>query len=290
MPSKKQLAFMASLGYAQQSPDAVVQSLADMGYAAVEWTFGFFNPRATSLSERQRLVAVTRDAGLEVSEVVVQQDVVKTDEAARRDAVALVLECIDAAADAGVQALNVFTGPAPWNPAAPKVPDDLPAGEAWGMVFDAFDAWVPAAEDKGVDLAVEGVWGMMAHDFYTTRFLIDRYDSPRLGVNLDPSHDVLVGNFDCGWIARQWGERIKHVHLKDAIGVAEAGKFLFPLLGEGRVDWVSFGEALDEIGYGGFMSVEFESFQYYATVLGQDVADAARISYMQACKLLSLDP
>ena len=170
MPSKKQLAFMASLGYAQQSPEAVARSLAGIGYAGVEWTMGFFNPRQKSLADRQRLVAVTRDAGLEVSEVVVQQDVVKMDEAARRDTVALVLECIDAAAQVGVPALNVFTGPAPWNPDAPKVPEDISAGAAWGMIFEAFDAWVPAAQDKGVDLAVEGVWGMMAHDFYTARF------------------------------------------------------------------------------------------------------------------------
>ena len=288
MPAKQQLAFMASLGYGQMPPEDVARSLADIGYAAVEWPLGFFNPRTKGPRERKGLVDATHDAGLEVSELVVQQDFVKTDEPERRDTIALVAECIDAAAEMGVGTLNLFTGPARWNPSAPRVPEDLSEGQAWAMVFDAFDALVPKAQERGVDLAVEGVWGMMAHDFYTTRFLLDRYDSRRLGVNFDPSHDVLVGNFDSGWIARQWGDRIMHVHLKDAIGVAEPGRFLFPMLGEGRVDWPGFAAALDDLGYRGFLSVEFESFQYYGTVLGGDAAQAARLSFGQACRLLGL--
>ena len=37
---------------------------------------------------------------------------------------------------------------------------------------------------------------------------------------------------------------------------------LFPVLGEGFVDWKSFIAAVEEIGYEGVMSVEFESFKY----------------------------
>ena len=68
---------------------------------------------------------------------------------------------------------------------------------------------------------------MLCHDFYTAKFLIDYFNSQYLGVNFDPSHDILAGNMDIGWIIRQWGkERIKHIHLKDAVGTQEQGKFV----------------------------------------------------------------
>jgi sugar phosphate isomerase/epimerase len=56
--------------------------------------------------------------------------------------------------------------------------------------------------------------------------------------------------------------------------------FCFPLLGEGAVDWRAFFDALDDIGYDGFMTVEFESFAYYRRVL-QDPSKAAALSIEQ---------
>jgi sugar phosphate isomerase/epimerase len=57
--------------------------------------------------------------------------------------------------------------------------------------------------------------------------------------------------------------------------------FIFPLLGEGVVDWPAFMDALDDVGYDGFLTVEFESFVYYRTVLKNDPARAATISMEQ---------
>ena len=73
---------------------------------------------------------------------------------------------------------------------------------------------------------------MICHNFFTTHYLIETFDSPRLGVNYDPSHDVLVGIEDVSWVIRQWAarKRIKHVHLKDAAGTADGERFLFPML------------------------------------------------------------
>ena len=279
--SRIKLGFMASLGYGQMSPEDVVRSLASIGYEGVEWTLAHFNPRTKSPADLASLVEITRDGGLQVSEAVVQQDVVCLDDAARADRVALALECIVAAGQAGISTLNFFTGPAPWDPSAPVVGRDIAMGTAWQQMLDAFDQFVPAADRAGVAIAVEGVWGHLCHDYFTTLALIDHYRQPCLGVNFDPSHDVLYGNTDAGWLVRQWGPAIKHCHLKDAVGVPSDGKFLFPFLGEGNVDWPAFFGALDEIGYDGFCSVEFESFGYLAKVMGGDIETAARMSFEQ---------
>jgi sugar phosphate isomerase/epimerase len=280
-------AFMASLSYTQMAPQEVVHSLAHLGYQAVEWTLSHFNPRTHTETELKGLVDITHQAGLDISEVVVQQDVVCLDETRRQDRIALCLECIAAAAACGVSTLNFFSGPAPWDPAAPQVGRNISLGQAWGQILDAYDRFVRAAEEHRVKIAVEGVWGMVCHDYYSTLKLIEHYDSPTLGVNLDPSHDILVGNLDSGWIARQWGrERIHHVHLKDAVGTPQPGQFLFPMLGEGLVPWNDFFRALDEIGYAGYCSVEFESFAYHDRVLKGDTQEAARLSMEQIRQLL----
>ena len=60
------------------------------------------------------------------------------------------------------------------------------------------------------------------------------------------------------------------------IGIQEEGKFLFPFIGEGNVDWKGMFDALREIGYAGYCSVEFESYTYHNHVLKGDTVEAAR--------------
>jgi sugar phosphate isomerase/epimerase len=271
------IGFMASLGLARMPATRVVAELRALGYRAVEWTAVHFNPRTKSATELRGLVEMARNEGLATSEVVVQQDYVTTDEARRADRIAYTLEAIEACAEAGVSTVNLFTGPAPWDESAPRIPAGLSLGAAWDMVTDAFRLIVPALERYQVHGAVEGVFGMICNDYRSTEALIESFGSPWLGVNFDPSHGTLRDDSDTGWIVRQWGKRrIKHVHLKDAVGIPEIGKFVFPLLGEGNVDWKGMFAALRDIEYEGWLSVEFESFAYHERVLKGDTVEAAR--------------
>ncbi len=284
------IGFLAGLGFMQQPAAEVTQTLADLGYDAVEWTLNHFHPRAHTAAQRRETVEAARNAGLAISGVVMEQDYVCLDEAVRNDRIALTIEAIEACAEAGIPGVNLFTGPAPWDPNAPKIPSDISEWMAWQIVLEAFGIIAAALEKNQIHGCVENVWGHLCNDYYTLRPLIDQMNSPWLGVNFDPSHDVLKGNFDTGWIVRQWGkERIHHVHLKDAIGVQVEGQFLFPMLGEGRVDWPGMFGALDEIGYEGYCSIEFESFTYYANVLKGNAGEAARRALADLQALLHND-
>jgi sugar phosphate isomerase/epimerase len=277
--------FLAGLDFAALPAARVADELATLGYVAVSWPLARFDPSTTSAADRRRLVDDTRAPGLAVSEWVVQLDFVHPDAAVRRERLGRAADALRAVADLdlGGQAIpapvNLFSGPAPWDPGAPRLGRDLTEGQAWDMVRAAFDVLVPLAEETGVDLAVEGVFGHLVHDYYTTLELLRHYDSPRLGINVDPSHGILVGN-DIPWAVRQWGWRIRHIHLKDAVGRPGmfGETFIFPLLGEGQVPWAGFFAALDAIGYRGHLSVEFESWDYYRQVLGSDPVAAARLS------------
>ena len=280
------IGFIPGGSYRKMACGEICADLRSIGYDAVEWFLDFVHPDTMSVSEIKNVFDESKAAGLEVSEIIVQQDLVVLDSDERKRNAELVLRCIELYASLGVNTINLFTGPQPWLAKPVRVGFEIKAGDAWAMVFDAFDRFVPAAEKNGMALAVENVFGMLCHDFFTNQHLNRRYNSPCLGVNFDPSHDVLSGNLDSGWLAEQWGkDKIKHVHLKDAAGVPRMGEFVFPLLGEGRVNWPAFAAAMKKINYEDVMSVEFESFDYLKNILGGDMSKAARIS-MDAVRIL----
>jgi sugar phosphate isomerase/epimerase len=274
------LAFLAREGFERWEPADICRELAAIGYLGVEWSRLHFKPREMSHSQLELLASIPGHFGMDVSEIFIALDYVVWDETTRRDHIELTKECIAAAAETGVNVVNVSTGPQRWMPGHVRIPEEMSEGTAWGMVFDAFDQILPVAEANQVYLALEGVWGMVAHDYYTTLPLFLKYDSDYLGINMDPSHGNLCRN-DIPWVVEQWGSRIKHSHLKDSIGLPghDGDTFIFPLLGEGQVDWGAYFDAMEGIGYDGFYSVEFESFFYYNRVLKGDMLAAARISW-----------
>lgn len=288
MINSRKFAFMASLDFASWQPERILESLSNLGYDGVEWTLSHFNPRTKSREELRKLAELIKSYGLEVSEVVVQQDVVNLNEKIRRDRIELVKECIEVVSEVGVNIINLFSGPAPWDPKAPRIPEDISEGKAWEQVLEAYQEFVKLAEKSKVYLAVEAVWGHLCHDYYTTKELMSSFDSEFLGINMDPSPCCLYGN-DIPWVIKKWGKKIKHVHLKDVAGKPgfHGKDFIFPLLGEGIVDWKGFFKALDEIEYKGFFSVEFESFNYYRNVLKNDPLKAAEISMEQIKELIN---
>ena len=142
------------------------------------------------------------------------------------------------------------------------------------------------AEEEKVYLAVEACVGQIVHDYYSTLELLRHFDSPYLGLTLDPSHYLLYRN-DIPWAIRQLKGKIKHVHLKDAVGTPGVFglDFLFPILGEGAIDWKEFLCALQDIEYEGYLSAEFESFKYMDEVLGNNPQKAAKITMESLQKL-----
>lgn len=259
----------------EESIFKVAQTLKEIGYRAVEWKETSFNPHSDYETELKRAVRVTRKVGLEVSDFVILRDPI--DPQKRENNIKDVVEFIRASAKAGVNKVNTSTG---------GKPEKLSTQKAWDNLFFAFEEFVRVAEKERVCLVVEPVVGCLCHDFFTGEILLKKISSPWLCLTFDPSHYLLYRN-DIGWVIRQWKEKIKHVHIKDAVGVP--GKFgvdfLFPLLGEGGVNWNEVFQALEEINYDGWLSVEFESFGFMEKVLKNDFAQAARWS-MKSLKAL----
>ena len=85
------------------------------------------------------------------------------------------------------------------------------------------------------------------------------------------------------------GNRVRHIHVKDAVGrPGTLGEdFVFPFFGEGRVDWRAFFDALSKVEYQGYLSLEFENEAYFNNVCGGDWGLAAREARSRLKKFLN---
>jgi len=278
MINGRKTGFFAAGAFSDMPIEKACSILKNIGYDAIElhagWLDAFDNAGLRNVTEK------ITESGLVLSEVIVQQDYVTAFPEEHRLAIEETKRHMYRFAEAGINTINVFTGPRPWIPNRVIAGEHISVGKAWDMVFAAYDELVPLAEKLGIGLALENVWGMVCNDFFTAQYLIKRYNSPAFGVNYDPSHDMLAGNNDMEFNVTQWGkDNIKHIHMKDAAGIQKRGYVLFPQLGAGLVDWAGFCRGLDAIGYDGVLSVEYEAGQYMSTYINNDWVRAAEESY-----------
>ncbi len=254
--------------------ESCVRCLSGLGYRQVEFKRDSFLqeqlPKQFAMAAR-----VAGEQGLKVSNFVVLRDLVGGDE----QAIADVVETIEACSEAQVGLLNCCFGliPPPIAPPAEQwwAQAQPCHGPAWDNLVSALEEICAAAQRHGVVMVMEATIGAIVHDFYSIQELLARCDHPCLGLTLDPSHLFLYRN-DIPYAIRRLGDRIRHVHVKDAIGVPGTNlEFAFPVLGAGGIDWTAFFTALDEIDYAGALSAEYEQFKYMAVVLRNDPVPAA---------------
>ena len=287
MERKWKTAFLTILDYQTMDSKDVIESLKRVGYEGIEWTVeGHFDPDTKTTEQLKEIVECTRDAGMEVSQIMFHQDLISKDETWRKQRIERTVRVIEAAGICGAPAVSVLTGPSIWEDGHVRIGEDMSEGNAWAQAIEAIETFANAAESAGVLITTEAVYGMLAHDFYTHRYLLQKVPHSAHRINFDPSHYVLYGIEDMAWAIHEMQEYIAHVHIKDGIGIPQLNKFVFPLLGEGRVNWKDLFEALDAIGYDGYCSMEFESFRFYRQVLKNDPEAAARLLLEQVNELL----
>lgn len=138
--------------------------------------------------------------------------------------------------------------------------------DLWTPIFDVFD-------QCGVRYALEVHPTEIAFDYYTTQKLLKVFGNrPTLGLNFDPSHLVWQG-VDPSMFLQDFADRIYHVHMKDVkvtldgragvlgshieFGDTRRG-WNFVSLGHGDVDFDGIIRELNQMGYNGPLSVEWE--------------------------------
>jgi len=107
------------------------------------------------------------------------------------------------------------------------------------------------AEEYDIDLALEPEPGLVIESTKDLERTINVINSPRLKINLDIGHAFLTDNDVIKTIRRNC-TKIVHTHIEDIAGGIH--KHLLP--GEGEMNLTEIIRTLDEIGYGGYLTID----------------------------------
>jgi len=216
-----------------------------------------------NIDERHKSIlspAIWGDGKAEGVKARAAEDMIKTGEAAKR---------------LGVKIVNGFTGSSIWHllySFPPVTPGMIDAGykdfgKRWKPILDAY-------QKAGVKFALEVHPTEIAFDIVTAERALEAVDGhPAFGFNYDPSHLGYQG-VDYVEFLYRFKDRIFHVHMKDVawsqvpkvsgvfgghLPFGDPRRFWeFRSLGRGNVNFERIIRALNDIGYKGPLSVEWE--------------------------------
>ena len=102
--------------------------------------------------------------------------------------------------------------------------------------------------------------------------LIDDVGRSSLGINLDIGHAAVYGEELPETIHRS-AEQITGIHLEDIVG-GQRGKHYHRIPSEGDIDFQAVFDALDDIGYDGFATLELYTYPHTPDKAAQEAYDA----------------
>jgi sugar phosphate isomerase/epimerase len=174
----------------------------------------------------------------------------------------------------GVAVVNGFTGSSIWhlNYSFPPVPQKM-IDDGYKLLADRFNPILDVFGECGVKFALEVHPTEIAFDIYSAQRALEALDHrEEFGFNFDPSH-LLWQGVDPVEFIRAFPDRIYHVHIKDAITKLNGRSGIlashlnfgdprrgwdFRSPGRGAVNFEEIIRALNDIGYQGPLSVEWE--------------------------------
>lgn len=195
-------------------------------------------------------------------------------EAVRQRAAEEMKQTARAARRFGVNVVNGFTGSNTWHLLyffPPTSQEQVDAGyldfaARWNPILDTF-------EEQGVRFALEVHPSEIAYDLHTARRTLDAIGGRQsFGFNFDPSHLHWQG-VDSVRFIRAFPDRIFHVHVKDCTQTLDGESSIlashlsfgdprrgwdFRSPGRGDINFEEIIRALNQIGYDGPLSVEWE--------------------------------
>lgn len=192
------------------------------------------------------------------------------DEAIRTKAQNIVKRQLEVAAILGCQSILVIPGCVNAEFAAPGRVMDYE--KTYELSMDSLMKVKEYAEQYKVEIALENVWNKFLLSPMEMRDFIDKLDSPYVGSYLDIGN-VLANGFPEHWI-KTLGKRIKKVHFKD-YRMEPGGLNGFVDLLAGDVNYPAVTKALEEIGYGGWVTAEMiPNYKYYTETIIYNTSNA----------------
>ncbi len=256
-----------------------LQLAGDAGFDGIELNYDLENdlsPGATA-KDLRAIRATAEGIGIAISGVCSflywPYSLTDNDPARRSRGLELARSMIRAAHELGTDNLLVVPGAVhiPWRADHEPVPNDVCDRRA----REAVAQLVPLAEELGVSLNVENIFfnGYLMTPGEMNAF-VDHFESDHVRVHFDTGN-IMLFQFPEHWVAAL-GRRIGNVHFKEFTkkGTDHSLESFRPLL-DGTTDWPAVMEALEGIGYRGYLTFEyFHPFAHYPEALIYQTSDA----------------
>jgi len=263
-----ELAFSTNAYTRHSLPDAI-ERIADHGYDGVELLAD--EPHAYfpefDGDDEEAVREALAEAGIAVSNVnantatgyysdappepFFEPSLITNDDERREFRIEYTKRALDFAEATGSPAACVATGL--------SLPGCLPEA-AYANLLDSLDEVLDHAEAVGVDLGIEFEPELLIECTDEVLELIDDVGRDSLGVNLDIGHAAVYGEDIVESIHRSAGH-ITGVHLEDIVG-GRRGKHYHRIPGEGDIDFRAVFDALDDVGYDGFATLELYTYPH----------------------------
>ncbi len=256
-----------------------VQIAADAGFDAVEVNFsleGEFSAESSD-DEIRSIGRMAERAGIAISGVCSflfwPYSMTHPEEERRNRGLALAERMVDAARLLGTSNLLVVPGAvyAPWLEDSIPVPND----ECERLAKEAVRRLIPRAREAGVSVNIENIFanGFLFSPQEMAGF-VDSFESDTVGVHFDTGN-IMQYQFPEHWIPIL-GKRIRNIHLKEwDKRTHEFNLNTFRTLLDGTTNWPAVIDALEGIGYEGYLTFEyFHPHQHYPEALVYQTSDA----------------
>ncbi len=158
------------------------------------------------------------------------------------------VNCIELAKKLGAKTVSTEPGGPPTNSSK---------NHQLELFAEGIDNVIPVAEENDVKLLIEPEPGLLIENSSEFVNFISRFESKHLGLNFDIGHFFCV-NEEPAELIKSLKDYINHIHLED-ISADRVHKHLIP--GEGSIDFHPIFEALDEIDYDGYVTIELYPYQ-----------------------------
>jgi inosose dehydratase len=229
--------------------DTIVPFLAQTGFEGIEPTVipGYsIELYSMDRAERQRVLQLINDHGLEIPAVAGHASMVESDPEAWARAFQRLCDtvdlCVEWAQGATPPALDTTAGgkPEEWDALKPMLVERLGALVAYGA-------------SRGVAIAMEPHFATAISTPERMLELIRLIDSPYLRVNFDISHFNIQG-YSITQSVEMLAPVSAHTHIKDERGQVPDFEFLIP--GEGEFDYPFYLQEMQRVGYSGHITAE----------------------------------
>lgn len=202
--------------------------------------------------EREKMKRAAEEAGMRVHSVMGgllwKFPLSSLDDKVRGKGMEIVALGLEWAKELGAETLLVVPG---------VVDKETPYEKAYERSLAALKELAPLAEKAGVVICVENVWNRFLTSPLEMRKFVEEVGSDFVKAYFDVGN-VLIYGWPEQWI-RILGDLVRAVHVKDF----DLGTRQFVHLLRGDVDWRAVREALLEIGYEGFLTVELPPYKSY---------------------------